>query len=127
MRTSQFEAVRHAVMASGRPYHSADLDGMTADIQYHLGNAALFDRIRVDKTGDRHRLLVVRCRPASPGISLQQVAAELERIWTQDLRFEHQAAHDLQVNDDTVTLRFVTQWAPGGPYVTGSVIVTWAA
>jgi hypothetical protein len=127
MRNSQFKAVRHAIMANGQPYNSADLDGMTADIHYYLGTAGLFDRIGVKKTGDRRDLLVIRCRPASPGISPQQVAAQLERIWTQDLRFEHQAAHDLQVNDDTVTLRFVTQWAPGGLYVTGSVIVTWAA
>ena len=127
VHSSQFEAVRHAVMASGQRYSSANLDGMVADIDHYLGNAALFDRIRVKKTGDRRCLLVVRCRPASPGISPRQVAAELERIWTEDLRFEYQAAHVLQVNDDTVTLRFVTQWDPGGLYVTGSVIVTWAA
>jgi hypothetical protein len=64
MHSSQFEAVRHAVMASGQPYRGANLDGMATDIDYYLGNTALFDRIRVMKTGDRRRLLVVRCRPA---------------------------------------------------------------
>jgi len=44
---------------------------MTADIHYHLGNAALFDRIRVNKTGDRRRLLVVRCRPTSPAADVR--------------------------------------------------------
>jgi hypothetical protein len=127
MHSSQFEIVRHAVTASGRPYSGANLDGMAADIVYHLGNAAVFDRIRVKKTGDRRRLLVVRCRPAGRDISTQQVAAELERIWTEDLRLEHQAAHVLQVKDETVTLRFVTHEHPGGLYVTGSVIVSWSA
>jgi hypothetical protein len=127
VHSSQFEAVRHAVMASGQPYRGADLDGMATDIHYYMGNSALFDRIMVKKTGDRRCLLVVRCRPAGRGISPQQVAGELERIWAEDLRFDHQAAHALQVTDDTVTLQFVTQGHPGGPYVTGSLIVTWTA
>jgi hypothetical protein len=127
MHSSQFEAVRHAVMANGQPSSGANLDGMAADILYHLGNAAVLDRIRVKKTGDRRGLLVVRCRPVDRDISTQQVAAELERIWTEDLRLKHRAAHVLQVKDETVTLRFVTQGHPGGLYVTGSVIVSWSA
>jgi hypothetical protein len=37
------------------------------------------------------------------------LSSVIERIWIEDLRFEHQAAYVLQVKDDTVTLQFVTQ------------------
>jgi hypothetical protein len=51
------------------------------------------------------------------------IGAELARIWENRLRYRHRAGHTIETAPDHVTLRAVTQIAPGGLWVTATVQV----
>jgi hypothetical protein len=51
------------------------------------------------------------------------IGAELARIWEECLRYRYRAGHTVETALDQVTLRAVTQIAPGGLWVSAAVQV----
>ncbi len=113
-------------MACYRPYASTDVSGMVMDCQAYLAQSTLLRLARRKtkrKTGDEETMLVVWCEPASTMVTLEDIAAELERIWLNDLRFTEEA-HAIIRSDEDVVLAFVTWWPETtGSYVTGQIVV----
>jgi len=122
----ELRAVRTQVMARYRPYASTDVSGMVMDCQASLAQSALLRLARrkaKKKTGDEETMLVVWCEPASAMVTIEDIAAELERIWLNDLRFTEEA-HTISRSDEGVVLAFVTWWPETtGSYVTGQIVV----
>jgi hypothetical protein len=117
-----FEAVRRLVLASGADPSFNDLTDMSASIQAELaGSPLLGSDVDVDRTGDRTRLLVARCRVVHPGARRARIATELERVW-QALRYRYLEAHALRSAANAVALSFVTQVEPNGRFLTGAII-----
>jgi len=125
MTIDELRAVSARVRARYRPYASADLSGMAMDCQAHLEQSALLRlaRRKMKKTGDEDAMLVVRCEPASATVTIQDIVAELDRIWLDDLRFTEEA-HTVVRSREDIVLAFVTWWPEStGSYVTGQIVV----
>ncbi len=62
--------------------------------------------------------LIMVAGVAQPGVTGQQVAHAVERVWLSDLRYRYREGHVTAVSDDNVVFMGVTQIAPEGFYVT---------
>ena len=64
-------------------------------------------------------------RPAGRSASgdADAIGAGLAGTWEEDLRYRHYAGYTIETASDHVTLRAVTQIAPGGFWVTATVRV----
>ncbi|MFI7534216.1 hypothetical protein [Streptosporangium sp. NPDC049376] len=123
MKASEFGAVKQRVMRESFPSAGHDLDGMMVDFDIYLRQSPLMKKVRVRGTDDPGGLVVATCRSAS-GRSAEEIAAELERIWHEDLKYCHFDAHTLTLGDGEVRLNGVTQISPDGFYVTAAIVVT---
>jgi hypothetical protein len=119
---ADFETRRREIMGVAPPSRGDDLAGMYHDIEAYLSGSALLGGVEVRETGEAGNMLVGTCRAAVAAVAPEQVAAELERIWLERLRYGYREAHELTIEPRAVTLRFITQIDPGAFYVTGSLV-----
>lgn len=120
---ADFAAERAALMDGAEPSSGADLLGMQMDFDAYWFGSRLLDAVHVTSTGDPENLLDVKAM-ARPGASDDDVTAELERIWTKDLRYGYAEAHVVTRGPEGVRLRAVTKIGPEGFYVTATVTVS---
>lgn len=121
MDFSEFAAVKQRVMGESFPSAGDDLDGMAIDFDAYLWHSPLIKEVSVRRTGDTNNLITATCQ-AVPGCSMVELAAELERVWLRDLRYSSFEAHVIAAGERGVHLDAVTQIAPGGFYVTASIL-----
>lgn len=119
-----FEADKRRVVADGVPSSGDNLHGMELDLGYNLTASESVDQqsVRVERTGDRHSLLDVRCHPVE-GVDVETVGAEVASLWRSRLRYDNYESHRLISSGEAAVLEFVTQMEPHGLYVTGRVAV----
>lgn len=120
LRVAKVWAARHY-----RPYSGDDLVGMVMDCQACVDQSRTlrFARHRTRKASHQESgTIVVRCEPALDSLTIEEIAAELERMWCDDLRFSGEA-HAISLVDGEVVLTFVTWWTGAGAFVTGSIVV----
>ncbi|MEU7452275.1 hypothetical protein [Streptosporangium roseum] len=122
MEPPEFAAVKQRVMGESSPSDGHDLDGMSMDFDGYLWHSRLITEVAVRLTGDTDNLIMATCWIA-PGCSTVEIAAELERIWLQDLRYQYFEAHMITSGERGVRLDVVTQIAPDDFYVTAAVVV----
>ncbi|MEO3854616.1 hypothetical protein [Acrocarpospora sp. B8E8] len=121
MELSEFAAVKQRVMGESFPSGGADLDGMAADFHVYLWHSPLITEVVVRLTRDANNLIMATCQTV-PGCPTVELAAELERIWSRDLRYRHFEAHMIATNGRCVRLDAVTQIAPDEFYVTAAIV-----
>lgn len=123
MKVDELHALK--VRVAGAYYESpgGDLDGMLRDMSEFIGRSGLFLPPVVRKTGSRSHLVEARCTPASAQTPVARLADEVERIWTNDLRYDDFAAHALTITDSSIVLDFLTVARSARLYVTGMIIV----
>ncbi|GAB3884491.1 MULTISPECIES: hypothetical protein [Microbispora] len=121
MDPSEFAAVKQQVMDESFPSSGADLDGMAMDFDAYLWHSPLIREVSVRRTGDTNNLIAATCWTV-PGSSTVEIAAELERIWLQDLSYRHFEAHMITADERAVRLDAVTQIAPDDFYVTAAIV-----
>jgi hypothetical protein len=123
MNADEFARVRTKIMAQGYPSSGLDLRGMLEDFHHALDQSEILALLWVKKTGQPEQMIDARCEPAVDTVTIDVVAAEIERIWREDLRYSSFEAHALFRHDYDVSLDFVTSSGPGSFYVTGRIAV----
>ncbi len=118
-----FMAACAALTAGATPSAGNDLLGMSMDFDVYLFESELLSDVLVASTGDPENLLDVTAI-ARPGVSDDQVEAELVRAWMDDLRYGFAEAHVVTREPVGVRMRAITKIAPHGFYVTATVTVS---
>lgn len=111
-----------------RPVGGDNLTGMEIDFEAFPDDPAY-----ADEDPGLWQNMDVRRHPGAPWLitgrtigrrqDANAVGAELARIWEEHLRYQYRAGHTIETTPDHVTLRAVTQIAPGGLWVTATVQV----
>lgn len=125
MIRDEFRAARARIMQAYAPYSSENLGAMIADCRTYVNQSLLLRaaRRKIKKTGDRAAMFVLWCERTADGVPPASIAAELERVWLSDLRFDGEA-HLVEQRAEGICLDFVTWWeGPDGSYVTGTFVV----
>ena len=123
-----FEQLRREICASGPASAGDDLLGMEIDFDAFLGDHAAADEgpgLWQDMAIQRHQgaQWLITGRASGRREDADAISAELARIWEERLRYRDRAEHTVETAPDHVTLRAVTQIAPGGFWVTATVQV----
>ena len=124
MTADEFNKVKSKVTAKTRP-SSSDLEGIIVDLHHFLQESGVLKVVKVKKTGELDRLIDVRCKLISKSASISDVAAEVERVWTEDIAYRNFEAHALHHSSDGFIFDFITgtQYPDQYIYITGSIIV----
>lgn len=123
-----FERLLQDICASGPASDGDNLLGMETDFCAYLGAPACADEgpsLWQNMTVRRHegaQWLITGQAKGRRG-DAGAIGAELARIWEDHLRYQDRAGHTIETAPDHVTLRAVTQIAPGGLWVTATVQV----
>ncbi len=122
--SSEFEAKLRAALGNSLP-SSSNLSAFALDVEYYLEQTGMFSQIRLKKTGEPERALLVTCTISDPAASQSSMVEILKQIWVQaPLGYGGEYdVYDIQQSPDTVQMDFVTV-ASYGVSVTGSIIVT---
>jgi len=123
LSTEELAKAKKQAMTRNQPATSGELEGPSIDASYFLAQSGLLRVTRVKKTGDPVRMLEVVCTPSTHAVSVEELGAEIERVWADELCFSGQSAHSLQFSEAEVNLDFVTV-LPGGRYYTGLIRVS---
>lgn len=124
----EFEKIRAEVCTSGPASDGDNLLGMEIDCCAYLGDPAYAD----DDSGLWRNMEVRRSEGAEwliAGRALGRhsdapaIAAELSKIWDQQLRYHYRSAHTVGTSAESVTFQAVTQIGPGEIWVTAQVEV----
>jgi hypothetical protein len=123
-----FEQLRREICASGPASSGWNLAGMEIDF-----DAFLNDHVYADEDPGLWQNMVVQGHQGAQWLitgraegrrqDADAIGAELARIWERYLRYRDRAGHTIEAAPDQVTLRAVTQMAPGGLWVTAIVQV----
>jgi hypothetical protein len=119
----EFDAMKRRTLETFRPCGIDDLTGMIVDIEYSLDESPLFEDSVVNMTSRVDCLVAAQCRAVPASTSVHEVENELERIWTNELRYQHSEAHTVVADESTVILRAVTTSEIGGYFVTVEITV----
>lgn len=123
MKRDEFGQLAQKIIAQGLPLAGVDLKGMIADFHHALEASLLLSAIKVRKTGEPTHMIAAFCEPASAASSPTEIAGEVERLWTEELRYSAFEAHALVPSDEEVVLDCLTMLGPQGPYVTARIVV----
>lgn len=123
-----FERLRREICASGPASDGGNLLGMETDFCAYLGDPAyadedpgLWQNMIVRRHEGAQWLITARAKGRRE--DADAIGAELARTWEERLRYQHRAGHTVETAPDHVTLRAVTQTAPGELWVTATVQV----
>ena len=123
MNATEFKTAKKRIMREYRPSSRGNLVGKLADFSHYLEQSRVIIPTRVRKTADIGCRLEATCRPRSPSAAAAEIAAELERIWLEDLRYEDFGVHTMSRSDQEVCLDFITLMEDAGLYVAGCIVV----
>jgi hypothetical protein len=110
-------------MSSKNRASSRNVEGLITDCLHLLEQSGVLQAIEAKKTGEAQCLIEIRCKPASAASTLPELAAEIERVWLEDLAYPDIEAHTLSTTSDEAIIDFVTASQHGNYYVTGKIVV----
>lgn len=123
-----FERLQREICASGPASNGDNLLGMEIDFCVYLGDPAyggedpgLWQNMVVRRHEGAQWLVTGQAKGRREDAAA--IGAELARIWEERLRYQDRAGHTIETGPDHVTLRAVTQIAPGELWVTATVQV----
>ena len=121
MELVKYHKMRTAVQGNASPGRPDELRTIAAQLQRSLMESGLFAEVEVDATDNVDNLVIAMCT-FPPEASHAQVAARLERLWEDRLRYQFWEAHSMIVHDDQVELQGATRTSTEGYYVTMHVV-----
>lgn len=128
LNLDDFEQLRREICASGPASDGDNLLGMEIDFCAYLGDPAyaaedpgLWQNMVIQRHEGAQWLITGRAKGRREDAGA--IGAELARIWEERLRYQDRAGHTIETTADHVTLRAVTQSAPGELWVTATVQV----
>lgn len=108
---------------ASRRYTGGSVAGLAIDCHFLIDQSSLIEPVDVKKPGDPLLMLDVTCRPRHPGTAPADLAAELERVWLDDLCLASSEEHAITVSEEDITLDFVTLAGDNGPYATDRITI----
>ena len=117
MNLMQFHTLRTAVQGNAYPGSTTDVATMEQNLRDLLMDSGIFEEVEVEHTDDPDRLVIGLCR-FKPHYSEQDIAAHLEHLWHDRVRYPFWEAHTLVVDDEHVEFEAATRNSDTGHYVT---------
>lgn len=117
MELLHFHTLRKAVQSNAFPGSHADLAAMGTTLQEVLADSGLFEDVEVGATEDPNQLVVGLCH-FREGVTEDDIAAYIERVWNDRLRYPLWEAHAVIVDQDHVEFEAATRESTTGHYVT---------
>lgn len=121
MELIQYHKMRRAVQINASPGKPGDLADVAGRIRQSLMATGLFEDVEVDSTEDVDNLVIAMCT-FPPQLTEAQVAARLEQLWEDRLRYPFWEAHTLLVNNDQVELEAASRTGASGHYITVHIL-----
>ncbi|MGA8209059.1 MAG: hypothetical protein WB441_00745 [Nocardioidaceae bacterium] len=117
MNHAQFHRLKTAVQCNAHPGRGLDLELVEAHLRVLLLDSGLFEEVEVEHTDDPDRLVIALCQ-FRPFYDVDDVAALLEQIWADRVRYPFWEAHSLVTARDHVEFEAATRIGERGHYVT---------
>jgi hypothetical protein len=118
------ERLKKRVAAQYRETTIGDLETMIVESRRAVEASPLFASAVVRKTGTRYRQIEVECRLANRLTPHRRIAAEITRIWLEELRFDDFEAHAVAATDTAIMLDYLTVARAPRLYATGMIVVS---
>ncbi len=85
-----------------------NLLGFQMDVEAYLYDSGMFEEVDVKRTDDPRCALHATCSTAQADLPDKAIEAEMERIWSERLRYGHWEEHELKSTQTGVSFRFIT-------------------
>lgn len=110
-------------IAWARPSDGDNLTGFIIDADHAFESTGMFDSVRIERTGDPRRLVVISLVARAAVPTLQDISGALRDAWSGLAYLGFQAVGIERFQDATV-MTFVTATEDGGLCVTGEATAT---
>jgi hypothetical protein len=117
MDLMQFHRMRSAIQVNASPGRPADVALVEANLRAMLMDSGLFEEVEVERTDDVDQLVIALCQ-FRPTCTEADVAARLEAIWSDRVRYPFWEAHAIRTHDDHVEFEAASRQSHHGHYVT---------
>jgi len=117
MELLHFHTLRRGVQNNAHPGSERDLAAMRAALQQVLADSGLFEDVEVDATRDPNQLVIGLCH-FRDGVTADDIAGYIERVWNDRLRYPLWEAHAVIVDPDHVEFEAATRESVTGHYIT---------
>jgi hypothetical protein len=125
MEIAQYHKLRRAVQTNASPGSASELRAVKADLQAALASVGLFEEVEVDYTDDLDHLVIAMFK-FPEHLSRSEVAARLELMWEDRLRYPFWEAHTTRIDEDQVEFQGATRAGSTGHYVTLHIVAQMA-
>lgn len=117
MDLMQFHKLRRAIQVNAYPGSGPDLASVEGNLRDLLMASGIFESVEVDHTDDLDRLVIALCE-FRPELDEFDIAARIEELWHDRVRYPFWEAHSLMVDREHVELEAATRGSSTGHYVT---------
>jgi len=121
MEMLQFHRMRTAIQVNASPGKPEDLESVEGNLRELLMASGLFEEVEVDHTDDPDQLVIALCQ-FRPFYTESDVAARLEEIWADRVRYPFWEAHSVHTAADFVEFEGASRVSQLGHYVTVHLI-----
>jgi hypothetical protein len=117
MDLTHFHTLRTAVQGNAAPPSPVALASIEDDLKEMLLSSGQFEEVEVAITDNPDALVIALCQ-FKPECTENDVAASLERIWNDRVRYPFWEAHTTIVAPEHVEFEGATRFSSGGHYAT---------
>lgn len=121
MELIQYHKMRTAVQANASPGRPDELVSAEHRLAQGLRDSGLFEEVEVGHTDNVDNLVIALCKFPEQ-LTEAQVAARLEQLWQDVLRYQFWEAHATLVDRDHVEFQGATRTGTNGHYVTVHIV-----
>ena len=121
MNPLTFHRVRTAIQDNASPGRGAELTDVESTLRETLMASGLFEEVEVEHTDDPDQLVIALCQ-FRPFYTEGDVAARLEALWGERVRYPFWEAHAVSTAVDYVELEAASRSGDEGHYVTVHVV-----
>ena len=126
MEMLQFHRMRTAIQVNASPGKAEDLESVEGNLRELLMTSGLFEEVEVDHTDDPDQLVIALCR-FRPFYTERDIAARLERMWSDRVRYPFWGAHSVSTADGFVEFEAATRESQEGGYITVHLVAQQAS
>lgn len=117
MELSQYHTLRTGVQENAPAPTETVLATIKADLRDQLMSSGIFEEVEVDTTDNPDGLVIALCQ-FKPELAEREVAARLEQLWHDKVRYPFWEAHSLIVEPEHVEFEGATRMSSAGHYAT---------
>jgi len=117
MDLAHFHTLRTAVQHNAVPPSTVALSSLEGELRDMLLSSDLFEEVEVEITDNPDALVIALCQ-FKPDCSEDSIAASLEQIWNDRVRYPFWEAHTTIVAPEHVEFEGATRFSSGGHYAT---------